>query len=243
MKLGSLVLLFKLVVLTILCALGDGVAPDDNENCAYWASVGECDKNPGFMMSSCATSCDNVAQQALKDAAELQNIHSFFDLKSSDIHGQDVDFQQFKGQVTVVVNVASECGYTDSHYKSLVRLWKQIEQSSSSSNINILAFPCNQFGQQEPGSSKEILDFVNDNYGIDSTKIRLMSKVDVNGGDASVVYKFLKSKAGPASITWNFATYYVVAPDGGVEAFTGVEPLELKDTLLNLARGSSENEL
>jgi glutathione peroxidase len=243
-KIGSfLQVLFT--ILSVLVVATSAIDPDkDEQNCPYWSSIGECDKNPGFMIPNCATSCDKVAKQALKDADELQSVNSFFDLKSTDIHGREVAFAQFKGQVTVVVNVASECGYTDSHYRSLVKLWKQLDQYSRSAGItntfNILAFPCNQFGQQEPGSSKEILDFVNEYYGVDSTTIRLMSKVDVNGAGASLVYKYLKSKAGPASITWNFATYYVVGPDGSVEAFSGVEPIELKDTIVNLGKSSDE---
>jgi len=217
----------------------EAVPADMDENCPYWSTIGECEKNPGYMIAHCATSCFKVAKQALADAEELKQIETFFDLKDiNDIHGNPVDFEQFKGQVTVVVNVASECGYTDSHYKSLVQLSKQL--SSSPNPVNILAFPCNQFGQQEPGKPDDILGFVNDNYAVDTTSIKIMSKVDVNGGDASILYKFLKSKAGPAAITWNFATYYVIGPDGSVESFSGVEPLELKDKILKLAQSSDE---
>lgn len=187
------------------------------------------------MLGNCARSCDRMAKQALKDAKELEEIDSFFDLKANDIHGKSIDFGQFRGQVTLIVNVASECGYTDSHYRSLVKLYKQIEPTSA--KINILAFPCNQFGQQEPGTADEIMDFVTDEYGVEFT---MMEKVDVNGPDSSVVYKFLKSKAGPSVITWNFATYYVVAPDGAVEAHSGVEPLQLKDKLFTLAKSGDE---
>jgi glutathione peroxidase-family protein len=187
----------------------------------------------GYMLSNCAKSCDEMAKQALKDAKELEAIESFFDLKANDIHGKLLDFGKFRGQVTLVVNVASECGYTDSHYRSLVKLYKQID----SKPINILAFPCNQFGQQEPGTANEILEFVEDEYGVEFT---MMEKVDVNGPNASIVFKYLKSKAGPATITWNFATYFVVGPDGYVESYSGVEPLQLKDQLLALAKSGDE---
>lgn len=91
------------------------------------------------MLSNCATSCDKAAKQALADAKELEGIQSFFNLSAHDIHGNVIDFSRFKGQVTIVVNVASYCGYTDGHYKQLVQLWSQVK---SSGKINILAFPC-----------------------------------------------------------------------------------------------------
>lgn len=185
------------------------------------------------MLKNCAKSCDQMAKQSLKDAKELEGIESFFDLKANDIHGKSLDFSQFRGQVTLVVNVASECGYTDSHYRSLVQLYKEID----SAPINILAFPCNQFGKQEPGTADEILGFVEDEYGVEFT---MMEKVDVNGPNASIVYKYLKSKAGPSTITWNFATYFVIGPDGNVESHSGVKPLQLKDQLLTLAKSADE---
>jgi glutathione peroxidase len=188
----------------------------------------------GFMLSNCAKSCNQMATQALKSAEELKGIDSFFDLQANDIYGKSLDFSQFRGKVTLVVNVASECGYTDSHYLSLVKLYRQIQ--SDSAPINILAFPCNQFGQQEPGTADDIVRFVT-KYGVEFT---MMEKADVNGPNASIVYKFLKSKAGPPTISWNFATYYVVAPDGTVEAHSGVEPFQLKDKLFTLADSADE---
>lgn len=194
------------------------------------------------MLSNCAKSCDDMAQQVLNDSKELEGIQSFFDLHANDLHGKTLDFRQFQGQVTLVVNVASECGYTDSHYKSLVKLYKQINNQKTTSatpNINIVAFPCNQFGRQEPGTADEILTFVEEEYGVEFI---MMEKVDVNGPTASIVYKYLKSKAGgPATIAWNFATYFVVGPDGTtVESYSGIEPLELQDQLFALAKSGDE---
>jgi glutathione peroxidase len=185
------------------------------------------------MLKNCATSCDRVAAEASKDADEVARFNTFFDLTSRDIHGKEIKFQDFEGKVTLVVNVASECGYTDSHYTSLTRLFKEVPQDK----VNILAFPCNQFGAQEPGTPQEILGFVQDEYGVEFT---MMEKVKVNGPDADIVYKWLKSRAGPSRISWNFATYYVIGPEGQVEAFSGVEPYVLKDKLLSLLSGDSE---
>ena len=157
-------------------------------------------QNPGYMLSNCATSCEEMEKQALADSKELEGISSFFDLSAKDIHGSMIDFSKFRGEVTIIVNVASYCGYTDSHYKQLVQLWDQLKVMQP--KFNILAFPCNQFGAQEPESEENILDFAL-GYGVD---FQMMSKINVNGANASPVYKYLKKEAGPGNIGWNFAT-------------------------------------
>ena len=99
-------------------------------------------------------------------------------------------------------------------------------------NVQILAFPCNQFGKQEPGNAAEIKDFAKS----EGVKFRMMEKINVNGPETTIVYKYLKSKAGPGSIQWNFATYFVVGPDGDIQSHSGVEPMQLKDLALNLLK-------
>ena len=138
----------------------------------------------------------------------------------------------YKLQCQWLNEVASYCGYTDSHYKGLVDLWKTVKDHG----IHILAFPCNQFGGQEPESNESIEKFAK-GYGVEFT---MMDKIDVNGANASVVYKFLKSKAGPTSIGWNFATYFVVGPDGTIESHSGIEPMQLKDFAIELAQSAEE---
>ena len=133
---------------------------------------------------------------------------------------------------SLVCKVASYCGYTDSHYKGLVELWKTVKDHG----VNILAFPCNQFGGQEPESNESIQKFAS-GYGVEFT---MMDKINVNGPNASVVYKFLKSKAGPSAIGWNFATYFVVGPNGAIESHSGVEPMDLKDFTIELAQSAEE---
>lgn len=96
------------------------------------------------MLVQCETSCDKVQKAALQDAKELAGISSFFDLEAKDIKGNTVKFEEFRGKVTIVVNVASYCGYTESHYRGLVQLWSNLKGEAA----NILAFPCNQFGAQ-----------------------------------------------------------------------------------------------
>ena len=103
-------------------------------------------------------------------------------------------------QVTLVVNVASQCGYTDLNYRELVEL----QDEFSREGFTVLAFPCNQFGEQEPGSMAEITEFTR-SYGIN---FPLFSKVDVSGRDASAVYSFLHESTRTLP-QWNFGKYLV----------------------------------
>ena len=154
---------------------------DADENCMRWAESGECEKNPGYMLSSCSKSCAVVAAGSSKAAEELLAVSSFFDLSANDIFGESIDFKKFQGQITILVNVASECGYTDSHYRGLVQLWNEVKHTEQ---VNILAFPCDQFGHQEPGTNEEINEFAVEEYGVDFT---MMEKINVNGPSASIV--------------------------------------------------------
>lgn len=112
----------QIVLIAVLCFsqhLALAANPDQHENCQFWANSGECESNPGWMMQNCATSCEAVSLQKLQDEQALAKIGSFFDLSANDIKGNVIDFKQFEGDVTIVVNVASYCGYTDSHYKGV----------------------------------------------------------------------------------------------------------------------------
>ena len=153
-----------------------------------------------------------------------QDITSFFDLEANDIDGIVVHFAEFKGKVTVIVNVASYCGYTESHYNGLVALYNELKDTGA---VEIIAFPCNQFGAQEPEECPTIKRFA-EKKGVE---FRMMDKIDVNGPRASKVYKYLKRESIISTITWNFAAYFVVGPEGNVQGFTGVEPHELKGTI------------
>jgi len=174
---------------------------------------------------------------ALEIEKKIGHITSFFELQAQDIDENVVKFDQFKGQVTVVANVASYCGYTESHYKGLTKLHRKYK--SSPTKLNILAFPCNQFGEQEPETCSTIKRFASTKYGVEFT---MMNKVDVNGLDASDVYLWLKKVAGPPRITWNFGTYFVVTPDGTVASFSGVEPMELVPAIEAAMVGGGEED-
>jgi glutathione peroxidase-family protein len=178
------------------------------------------------MLSECSDACRRLAEIQAEQADRLSAVTSFFDLKGTDIDGNIVDFSKFRNQITIITNVASYCGYTDSHYRGLVQLWSQVKDM----DVTILAFPCNQFGAQEPGSNAEIKAFVA-KKGVTFT---MMDKVNVNGPNTSLIFLYLKHKTNHAAITWNFATYFVVDGQGNVEAHDGVEPMQLKDTIMNL---------
>uniref|UniRef100_A0A8C3HMJ0 Glutathione peroxidase n=1 Tax=Chrysemys picta bellii TaxID=8478 RepID=A0A8C3HMJ0_CHRPI len=122
-----------------------------------------------------------------------------------EIKGMETERQTRK--VSLVVNVASECGFTDSHYKAL----QQLQRDLGSHHFNVLAFPCNQFGQQEPDSNKEIESFARKTYG---ASFPMFSKIAVTGAGANAAFKYLIESTGEEP-TWNFWKY-LVAPNGKV---------------------------
>jgi glutathione peroxidase len=115
------------------------------------------------------------------------------------------------GKVVLVVNTASKCGFTP-QYAGLEELWRKYRDRG----FEILAFPCNQFGGQEPGSADEIASFCAVNYGV---TFPVMAKVEVNGDDATPLYRWLKAEApgvlGTQRIKWNF-TKFLIGRDGKV---------------------------
>jgi len=213
------------IALLVSLALSDD---EDKDNCQTWADRGECESeivpNRNFMLDKCKSACDKYYKEMEEASKEAIDAKSFFDLSAKDIDGNLVKFDEFRGKVTVVTNVASECGYTESHYKDLVDLWSQLKHK----NVEILAFPCNQFGEQEPGTADEIKKFAKDK----GVEFRMMEKVNVNGSEASLVFKYLKKEARMTKIGWNFSTYFLVGTDGKVEARHNVMPLHLKKGIL-----------
>jgi glutathione peroxidase len=115
------------------------------------------------------------------------------------------------GKVLLVVNTASKCGFTP-QYAGLEELWRKYEARG----FEVVAFPCNQFGGQEPGSAEEIESFCSVNYGV---SFPVMAKIDVNGEEATPLYRWLKSEApgvlGTQRIKWNF-TKFLIGREGKV---------------------------
>jgi len=131
--------------------------------------------------------------------------------KVKDINGKDVDLSKYAGNVLLIVNTASKCGYTP-QYKSL----QALHEKYSSQGFFVLGFPSNDFRKQEPGSDSEIKEFCTKNYGV---TFPMFSKVKVKGNDANEVYKFLTSKETDpkfaGEIPWNF-TKFLIGRDGKV---------------------------
>ncbi|XP_019633103.1 PREDICTED: glutathione peroxidase 7-like [Branchiostoma belcheri] len=126
----------------------------------------------------------------------------FYSFKVKDIKGNTVPLDKYRGKVTLVVNVASECGYTDSHYKELVRLQGHLAPTK---HFTVLAFPCNQFGGQEPMGNAAIDHFAKSMY---KANFPMFSKIDVVGREAHPAYKYL-AESTQAPPTWNFWKYLV----------------------------------
>jgi hypothetical protein len=149
----------KVFILALMATLAVsarlGFPPDQHNECETWAEEGDCEKNAGFMLTGCPTSCDRARKAAAALDKELQKIESFFDLSALDINGNSLAFEELRNQVTIVVNVASHCVFTKKHYDGLVELWGNVAEE----NVQIIAFPCNQFGKLEPGDATEIKAF------------------------------------------------------------------------------------
>lgn len=127
---------------------------------------------------------------------------SIYDLEATDIHGLEVNFNRFHGKVLLIVNVASECGFTDSHYRELQRLQDVL---GFDDHFYVLGFPCNQFGGQEPGDEAVIDEFARSNYAVD---FPMFSKIEVQGDSIHPVWQHLidESKISPQ---WNFYKYLI----------------------------------
>ena len=121
-----------------------------------------------------------------------------YEFSVKDIDGSEVDLSSYKGKVILIVNVASACGFTP-QYEGLQDLFERYKDKG----LEILAFPCNQFGSQEPGSNNQIKTFCADRYNI---SFKLFDKVDVIGEHASPLFNYLNEVAG-RDIKWNFTKF------------------------------------
>ncbi len=128
-----------------------------------------------------------------------------YDIAVNDIHGQRKKLDQYAGKVLLIVNVASECGFTP-QYKGLEALYERLHPRG----FEILGFPCNQFGAQEPGDEQQIAQFCELNYGV---TFPLFAKIEVNGAEAAPLYQYLKKAKpgllGSEAIKWNFTKFLV----------------------------------
>jgi glutathione peroxidase len=127
-----------------------------------------------------------------------------YDFTANSLAGEEVSLKRFEGQVLLIVNTASACGFTP-QYRGLEALQQQFSQRG----FAVLGFPCNQFGSQEPGDATQIATFCERNYAI---TFPMFAKIDVNGSKEHALYKYLKSQKmgllGP-SIKWNFTKFLI----------------------------------
>ncbi len=139
-----------------------------------------------------------------------------YDFTVSASDGTAVDLGDYRGQVLVIVNTASKCGFTP-QFAGLEEIYQQYRERG----LTILGFPCNQFASQDPGTDAEIVEFCQVNYGV---TFPMMAKIDVNGSDAAPVFQWLTAEApgllGSKRIKWNF-TKFLIGRDGEVIARFG----------------------
>ncbi|CDG85153.1 glutathione peroxidase [Janthinobacterium agaricidamnosum] len=136
---------------------------------------------------------------------------SIYDFSADSLAGKPVSLSQYQGQVLLIVNTASKCGFTP-QYQGLEQVYRQFKDKG----VTVLGFPCNQFGSQEPGTADEIGAFCEKNFGV---TFPLFAKVDVNGNHTHPLFAALKKQApgllGTEVIKWNF-TKFLIRKDGSV---------------------------
>ncbi|AAF19709.1 F2K11.16 [Arabidopsis thaliana] len=162
---------------------------------------------------------------------------SVYELSIEDAKGNNLALSQYKDKVLLIVNVASKCGMTNSNYTELNELYNRYKDKG----LEILAFPCNQFGDEEPGTNDQITDFVCTRF---KSEFPIFNKIEVNGENASPLYKFLKKgKWGifGDDIQWNFAKFLVDKNGQAVQRYyPTTSPLTLEVKQLSLIHSLSD---
>lgn len=155
-------------------------------------------------------------------ALNARAAEDFYELSAKKINGEDFSFSELRGKKAMIVNTASKCGYTY-QYGEL----QQLYENYGGENFEIIGFPANNFGNQEPGTNEEIEDFCTENYGV---SFQMMEKISVKGADMHPVYKWLTQKSlngyADSEVMWNFQKY-LINEDGTIHAVisTTVSPL------------------
>ena len=146
---------------------------------------------------------------------------SLYEFSATLNNGKNKKLSAYKGKVLLIVNTASKCGFTP-QYEGLQDLYAKYKDRG----FELLGFPCDQFGHQEPGSDEQIKSFCEVNYGVE---FPLFAKIDVNGDGAHPLYKFLKSEKGGMlgdSIKWNFTKFLVDKHGNVIERYAPTTPPE-----------------
>mmetsp|Transcript_26694 Transcript_26694/g.48084 ORF Transcript_26694/g.48084 Transcript_26694/m.48084 type:complete len:174 (+) Transcript_26694:1210-1731(+) len=154
---------------------------------------------------------------------------SVYDIPVTDAHGAATTLAEYRGKVLLVVNVASQCGLTDRQYRELVQI-----SGKYGERIEVLAFPCNQFRGQEPGSNEEVCEFV---LSVGGQSFKVFNKVDVNGDNAHPLFKFLRANTSLKSSTigWNFGKF-LISQTGRIVGYYGprTNPNEIRPDIEKL---------
>jgi glutathione peroxidase len=156
---------------------------------------------------------------------------SIYDIKAEKLDGSDAPLSDYRGQVLLIVNTASKCGFTP-QYEGLEALYKTYRDRG----FSVLGFPCNQFGAQEPGDAAEIANFCSLTYDVD---FPMFAKIDVNGPKAHPLYKFLTAQKrgllGSKAVKWNFTKFLVDRKGEVVERYAPtVKPEDLTASIEGL---------
>ncbi|HVT24610.1 MAG TPA: glutathione peroxidase [Rhizomicrobium sp.] len=154
-----------------------------------------------------------------------------YDFNAKTLAGDEISLSNFRGQVLLIVNTASKCGFTP-QYEGLEKLYEKLHDKG----LTILGFPCNQFGSQEPGTESEIGAFCQKNYGV---SFPMFAKIDVNGDDAHPLYKYLKKEEkgvlGTQAIKWNFTKFLIDKDGNPVERYgSTTKPEDIEGDILKL---------
>ncbi|KAJ0802342.1 putative phospholipid-hydroperoxide glutathione peroxidase [Helianthus annuus] len=156
---------------------------------------------------------------------------TIYDFTVKDIDRKDVPLSKFKGKVLLIVNVASQCGLTSSNYSELTQIYNKYKDQG----LEILAFPCNQFGFQEPGSNDQIKNFACTRF---KAEFPIFDKIDVNGPFTAPIYQFLKSSSGGFLgdlVKWNFEKFLVDKNGKVVERYPPTtSPLQIEKDVKKL---------
>lgn len=160
---------------------------------------------------------------AMASSAQSTDLYSY---SFTDIDGNEISMEQFKGKKILIINVASKCGYTP-QYEDLQKLHEQYGDK-----VTLIGFPCNQFLRQEPGEESEIKEFCQRNYGV---SFLMASKIDVKGSEQHPIYSWLTSKelngVESSKVAWNFQKYLIDENGKYLEKFEpGVKPLDKEIT-------------
>lgn len=154
-----------------------------------------------------------------------------YEIAVNDLEKREHLLEEHKGKVLLIVNVASNCGFTP-QYEGLERLQKEL----SPKGFTVLGFPCNQFGKQEPGDAEEIKSFCKLNYGV---SFPIFGKIEVNGKNAHPLYEYLKSEKpgllGSKAIKWNFTKFLIDRDGEVVKRFSPTDkPEDLRQEIVSL---------